>query len=411
MSSPLSFRSNIAWTLLGQVFNVVSQFLIVVIIARVSDVEALGLYGILSAIVGPIQLFMMFDLGKLVVANDRFENIFGSYHIVIIVSCILVPIVSMIVCFAIYHDVSMLPAMASFSLYRALVNYREFCFSIYQKFERLDLMAMSTIYLSVGTIIIFGLSYFFFQNIAISFFSISSYFLIGFILFELPKLKKFLLSESKLLHFEGSQVLEVLQKGLKLGATAFINGIKSNAPRYIIEFAIQNRSLLGVYTGFLQFSNTLNTLNQAMSKSSIGRLSNLHVVDLVKFKRFLNKMIISVILIGMAVTLIVVLFGVFITRLSFDNPEFSENNSIFVLIILARAIAMPIVYLRNAQTILGIYSSQLFYILSSMVFFVILCYMLIPIFDHLGVLYALAISEFMVLVLSYVSVRRELTNN
>ena len=53
----LSFKKNFSWALVGQLANVIAQFLIITSIARIGSVADVGLYGLIAAIVSPLQLF------------------------------------------------------------------------------------------------------------------------------------------------------------------------------------------------------------------------------------------------------------------------------------------------------------------------------------------------------------------
>src|SRR5689334_11653355 len=134
----LSFKKNFSWALLGQLANVITQFLIITSIARIGSVADVGLYGLTSALVSPLQLFFLMDIGKLMIVEKNFDSNLSHYHSSFIINCMLIPIISCIIVAAIYHDINTFLSALSISIYWSLTNYREYYYSIYQRMQRLD---------------------------------------------------------------------------------------------------------------------------------------------------------------------------------------------------------------------------------------------------------------------------------
>ena len=80
MNDKLSLRKGISWTFIGQIANTIAQFTIIYCIAKFEEVETLGLYGIVNGLISPIQLFLMFGLGKLLITNNKFKNNIGAFN-------------------------------------------------------------------------------------------------------------------------------------------------------------------------------------------------------------------------------------------------------------------------------------------------------------------------------------------
>lgn len=396
MSTPLSFKKNFSWTLVGQACNVLAQFVIVIAISRFSNVETVGLYGIITAIVSPVQLFLKLDLGKLLVTSDDFDRVFPYYHTVAVVMSFLVPLVSVVVCMIIYQDTSIILIVLSFALYRSLLNYREFCYAVYQRFERMDYMGKSLMSLSLFTIVLFLGTFYLTKSLFISFLVVSFQYAISLFLFETARMKRFFKTEMSLFAYDKKEIKAILKKGLPMGGTAAATSFKTNIPRYLIEFVLRDRELLGFYTAFLQILNSVGYLNQAMAKTSIGKLSNLYHKSHESFMAFLKKMLLASTGVAVFALVLSILFGTFFNTLLFGE-SYGAHNYILILLFVSKVFVMPTTYLKIVQLIVNQINSQFVIMVLGMTVLAALGFLLIPSLSDIGILIALIVSELFIL--------------
>lgn len=392
----LGFKKNFSWALLGQFCNVAAQFLIITSIARIGAVADVGLYGIVSAIVSPLQLFFLMDLGKLVITEKNLESNISHFHFSFIINSIAVPIISCLVIFLIYRDVNMVLVTLSFSVYRSMANYREYYYSIYQRTQRLDFMGKSLILLSVITIIVFPLTYYFTKNIAVSFFFLSAAYFVTLVLNEIPNFKKASSLNSMNISVDFKQQKLILIRGVSLGATAFLTSFKSNVPRYIIEYTLKSRLLLGYYTLFAQCVNVIGTINQTAAKSSIGRLTQTYYNNKKEYFRLLLKASFASFAGGIILWVVIFMFGNIFIKLLF-GAKYTSATFMLLWLVFARIFVLPSTYLKVTQVLLAQIHSQLIIMLLSILLILLIYFCFLSSLGIKGVLYSLVISEFFVL--------------
>lgn len=409
MSAPLNFKKNLSWTLVGQGSNMLAQFAIIIGISRISNVETVGLFGIITAIVSPLQLFLKLDLGKLLITTEDFEKSFPYFNVVAVSTSILLPLISVVVYYLIYNDAAIYTIIA-IALYRSMLNYREFCYAIYQKFERMDYMGKSLMRLSFVTIVLFVGTFYFTNNLALSFLALFIQYSISLVLFEFPRVKSFIGQSIFVFKYDKVETLSILKKGTSMGGTAAATSFKSNIPRYLIEFILEDRAILGFYTAFYQLANSMGYLNQTLAKTAIGKMNNLYRSSYSKFRKFFKKIIVVSTSIAVLILFLTVLLGPFVSSLLFGS-EYGDYNYILVLLVLARVFVFPATYFKIMQIILNQINSQLVIMIFSMIILLILGLVLVHPYREIGVLAALVISEIFILIATVSLVVKKINND
>jgi hypothetical protein len=75
----LSLKANFSWTLAGNVFYAMSQWGMLVIIAKLGTPETVGKFSLGLAIVGPILEFANLRLRQIQATDAKREYLFGHY--------------------------------------------------------------------------------------------------------------------------------------------------------------------------------------------------------------------------------------------------------------------------------------------------------------------------------------------
>lgn len=391
----LGFRKNFSWGLIGQTANVLSQFIIITCIARIGSIEDVGLYGIVSAIVSPLQLFFLMDIGKIIITEKEIQSKLTDLHFTFILNAFVLSTFSVIIVTIIYDDINTIMTTLGFAFYRAMTNYREFYFSIYQREERLDFMGKSLVNLALISIITFPIIYYFTNKLSISFFVLGIIYLITLRLSEIPNLRK-VVNYNYRYRINWKKQKGIYLTGLSLGSTSFFTSFKSNIPRYIIEYGLKNREILGFYTLFAQCINVVGTINLTAAKSSMGRLTKLFYLNFKSFSKKLFHLSLLSFSGGILVFIIVYFFGDIGVSLLFGGKYI---GSIYILnwLMLARIFVLPSTYLKVAQVLFSQIHIQLLIMLISVGVILFAYFILFKDQTIFTLLYSLLISELFVL--------------
>jgi len=405
----LNFTTNFSWTFIAQIVYVFSQFIIITIIARLGSVADVGQYGIVAAIVSPLQMFFLMDLNKLIVIDKEISRSISHYHLSFILLGIALPTVALLVGWIIYgSDFDLLLLILCFSLYRSAANYREYYFGLYQKVERMDLWAKSLISLSLTTVVVFSILYYCTNVLALAFLG-NCFFYLG-VLFVQQKSKFVELLGTSPFKISVSilKQKQILSKGVRLGANSFFISFKSNIPKYIIEFIVKDRVFLGYYTVFSQCTNALGNVNQSLARASIGRLKKLIDTNVNLFRNFLAKISITGVVIALIGTIAVYFLGESIVRTLF-GAKYESEVYILLLLTCSYLFVMPATYYKVAQVILNEFNAQLYISILNVVLLIIFSLSAYYItLDVDSVLYSLILSEIVVLITTYYVVNKRI---
>lgn len=394
----LSFKKNFSWALLGQLATVSTQFLIITTIARIGTVADVGLYGLTSALVSPIQLFFLMDIGKLIIVEKDFEINLKHYHSAFIINCLLMPIISGAIILIIYHDIATLLSAFSIAVYWSLTNYREYYYSIYQRLQRLDFQGKSSIVYAVVSIAVFTITFYVTKVIYIAFFVLSIAYSAVLLLYENRKVKK-LCSTKMTIQFSWPKQKAIFSKGISLGSTAFFTSFKANVPRYIIEYILKNRELLGFYTICAQCVLVIGTINLTAAKSIMGKFSAVFYSERKKFNALLINACLASFISGVVVWLLCLAFGKTALNILFGE-QYIHASFILSWLMFSRIFVMPSTYLRITQVLLSQIHSQLAIMFSSIAVIGLCYFCFFSSFKIDGLLYAVVISDFFVLILT-----------
>lgn len=397
-----SFKKSFSWALVGQFANVVTQFLIITSIARIGSVTDVGLYGLIAAIVSPLQLFFLMDIGKLIITDSDFNSNLSHFHSSFIINCALIPIISCIIVAIIYHDTNTLLSALSISTYWSLINYREYYYSIYQRMQRLDFQGKSSLLYAVVSVLVFVAVMYFTKKPYIAFFVLSIAYTAILVLYETRKVKQICNVDLRI-SFNWQKQKVIFTKGVSLGTTAFLTSIKANVPRYIIEYFFKNREMLGYYTLYIQCINVIGSINITAAKSMMGRFSSIFHTDKTKFLAMLIRACCISLIGGILLWLLFLVIGKQAINIVFGAKY---SSAIFILswLMISRIFVLPSTYLKITQVLLSQIHSQLIIMLLS-ILVILACYFgFLSSYNIYGLLYALVISDIFVLVLTSIMV-------
>lgn len=401
------FKNSFLWTLFGQLAIVTSQFVIMMLISKVGGIEHIGLYGVITAFVSPIQMFFYLDVGKLLI-SDR-DNLIPieAYHTFILWTSLAIICFSIIVISIIYRDLSIILLGLSFTFYRAFTNYKEFLFSMFQKIGKVawmgKLMAIQAFFESVTFLLCFIAT----RNMVFSFFMLALVNCTVYLLFE----RRLFLKVSNMYAFgfdwDFQYQKKLFHKSFPLGLSLFLNSFKLNIPRYFLEFMMKDRASLGLFTVFSQCVLAIGYINTAAGKSSLSHLSTLFYDDFIKFKKFLVRICLSSMLSVFIVIIAVFFVGDFLIKVFFGEHFLS---GIFILygLLITRVFIFPTTYLKTAQILLKQYSEQLSITIVSSVVVIVISFITYKSFNVHGLLLALFLGEGVVFLYSVYLVRKGL---
>lgn len=158
-TKPLSMKKNMAWNTVGSFTNLVAQWLITVIVVRISSgFDAAGLYSLAVSVYGIFAPIAQYRMYTYQISDTQHENSVGEYFTLRIITNAM----ALVGCFgyaAFTCPLSALPAILLFGLYKSLILLLDVFHACEQRHCRLDYVGISLILQGIISLALFTIAF------------------------------------------------------------------------------------------------------------------------------------------------------------------------------------------------------------------------------------------------------------
>lgn len=325
-----SLKKNIGASFIGNVVYAVSQWLLLIVLAKLGGEQVIGVYALALAVVSPT-----FSLGNMnlraMQATDTDKSVgFGSYarfrH--------LSSLVSILVCISVgaifYKDkIELCLSIVCLAFYKYFESQSDLVHGYLQKLERMSLIANSIMLRGIGNVIvistIFYITHDLVQSLAVSIIK-------SWVIYRFVDLRnKNNLGEERF--HVNKTCLELFAVAWPLGIVVFANTLNLNIPRYFIA-EYSDETMVGIFASISYFIVAGSTLVNAIGLSASPRLAKLGVNNPVQFRVLSRQIFLLITLVGMIGVLIASYLGQFILELVYTD-SIAKYHELFVQIMWA----------------------------------------------------------------------------
>ncbi|WP_145301949.1 lipopolysaccharide biosynthesis protein [Crateriforma conspicua] len=335
-------RTGFQWTFIGNSVYAASQWGILAVLNKVGSTEAAGLFLLAHAIVSPAALFFNFNF-RVVWVTDAAANIrFGEFVCARLVYSVLL-LVFVVAIGLIMPDAntSIVLSLVAMGIAAAGLSISDLFCGLFQKQERLDLSARTTMFRGILNFGSFACTFCSTRNVvaSIAAMGIARIFLVLF--HDLP-LANSLFGQQRTwrpnpefgLKFSWESTRTLTCIGLPLGINAIAGSLTPQIPRLILNYQ-NGLEALGVFGSISQVIAIGSMVITALGTVFMPRLSKAHQKGDVKQFVYLTFWSIAVaIAIGTTAVCVSSLIGERLLRLLY-TPEYSQYQSVLVICMLA----------------------------------------------------------------------------
>lgn len=340
-----SLRMGVFWSLLGMASNAASQLWIVWLISQTRSTFEVGQYGIAVAIVTPAFLFANMAL-RTVVTTDRQESFrVTEYALHRVLSNAIAVLVVLGLLAALGYQREMVLIGFAIALGRLFEGVSDIIYAVFQREERMDIIARSMIIRAVVSSIVFGTLVLLTQNLPISLMGVASVNLLRLVLFDIPvvvgqrtfqslavvaRTGMSYLSRPPMLT---SRLYKISVMAFPAGAASLINSINVNVPRYVLE-AATTTDLVGVFTVLAYPLSVSHLAFGALAQALLPRFARYNTRgDNRSFEALLTKSLVVTALTGVVLVLCVSVAGELLLRYAFGLEYAAYHDSLTLLAI------------------------------------------------------------------------------
>lgn len=384
-----SLKVNFNWMFSANLIYAFLQWLVLSSIAKIGNVEMVGIYTLGLSITAPIMIFANLQLRAIQATDSKNENKFADFFSLRFVFMILgILAVGAVLLFSDY-DVEVKLVIIVIAISKAIEGMSDIVYGFLQKNEDMKKIAYSLILRGATSLLAFSISLYVSSNLLIATLLSSLAWLLVFLLFDLRMVKGYKIK--KYFNFNKSTLYRLFILALPLGIVTMLGSLNTNIPRYVIEHYL-GLELLGVFGAIAYLLAGTGKFSSAISQTVSPRLARYYAENnKVYFIKLFNKILFINCLIGMLGILVVLIMGKELLTVMYTE-EYGQYNQLFIWIMilslfinLSNVFGVGVTSMRMFASQLPIHIIKLLVIIISSIFF-------IKYFGMIGAAWALIIS-------------------
>jgi O-antigen/teichoic acid export membrane protein len=232
LKPPLRLRHNIAWTILGTGSYLASQWLILVVLAKLGNPKVVGEYSLALAIVTPLTVLSQLQLRQVIVTDITRQYNYGDYLINRVVLSLLSVVIACVVAISLYPSARAVAVVGLLALVKTADSVSDVCYAQMQKHQRMDYVALSMSMKAWSSIVGFGVTYYYANDLTLAILVVLGISVVLLGVFDAPLAAK---HESAPLKLDASRFFALTVLAVPLALAGGLVSFSSNVPRYFLE--------------------------------------------------------------------------------------------------------------------------------------------------------------------------------
>jgi O-antigen/teichoic acid export membrane protein len=336
VEGPLSLRANVWWTLLGNAGFALSQWGVLVAIAKTGDVVAVGHFALALAVTAPVFIAASMQLRSVQSTDVKqqypFSEFLGQRICAVAVALLVVALLARQYEIAVWTPIVLMGAVKGVECISDIV-----C-GVFQSRERMDLVTRSMLLRGSASLAAVAVCLPFTRELSVW---VSALLLARTIVlagYDLPRCNGFVSMLKP--RFDPKRMIVLTKVAAPLGFVAMITSMNVNIPRYQIERSL-GASELGIFSALSYILVLAVTITSAIGQSATPRLAaTLAAGDTRRFAILSGKLALLVSAAGAALVATAFLAGPQLLTLLY-GPLYATHANIFTLLAIATAVSLP----------------------------------------------------------------------
>ena len=272
----LSVRRNFLWVLGGNTAYAGSQWLMLILLTKLAPPELVGQFALSLALTGPIILFANLQLRSVQATDATGEYSFADYFTLRLTSVGLAVIG--ILCLALFggYHAAVRNVIFALGMARAAECLSEIYFGLFQREERMDLIARSLLLKAVLSLAAFAVAIVLTGSLVTAIWALFVAWTVVLVGFDIRVGRRFAMGRFRIQWFAADRRwLRLGWIALPLGAAAMLKAMEHSLPRYFIERQTGEREL-GLFAAGAYLTVVGVQFVTALSLAAGPRLAVLH---------------------------------------------------------------------------------------------------------------------------------------
>jgi O-antigen/teichoic acid export membrane protein len=387
----LSLRANFSWTLVGYFIYAGCQWGVLVVLAKLTTSEEVGIFALGLAVSTPILAFANLQLRQVQATDACQLYVFGDYMALRLSTTVLALFVISGVALIGYPGLQAL-VIIMVGLDGAFETMSDVCYGRLQQSERMDIISFAMIV--KGPLSLIGLL------IAVVLTNSLIWAVIGhavgkllvLVFYELPTVARLLhnqngessrevaaphQSESLQPRWDLPTMRKLSWLSLPLGAATMLESLREQLPRYFIQFYL-GPSALGIYAALSAVVRAAGLIVNSLGQSATPCLAKLYAVPA---KRAFIRLLLKLVGVGLVMGVVGIVASLLLGRpvlMLLYTPEYAEQVGVFVVIAYAAAVSSLVGTLGYGIRAMRLFRPTLVLMIISTLTTAIAAYLLVP---------------------------------
>jgi O-antigen/teichoic acid export membrane protein len=403
----LPLHLNFFWTAAGNITYALSQWGMIVILAKLTSAFMVGQFALGIAISTPAIRLANLQLRSVQVSDTHREYHFREYlglRFATTTIALLGVIIFAIVMEESYSTTKVICAVAAV---KAIEAVSDIYYGLFQANDRLDRIGQSMILKAFLSTVAFATGLYLTRDVSWGLLSLGVSWLLLLLFFDARSSRRFLFpghnaswSTTLRPHFDWSRQFTLVRLAFPLGIMMALVALNLNMPRYFVHSKFGEEQL-GVFSALAYMTIATTTLADALGNSATPALARMYARGaLVQMGCLLKKLLVCAVALGAAGFVVALLFGRQILQLAY-GPQYAHYANLFSWLMASGGAATVASVLTAAITATRAFRYQVFIFTAVCGTNLLACWWLVPLMGLTGAAIATLVSCLVVVLLSF----------
>ncbi|SES89452.1 Membrane protein involved in the export of O-antigen and teichoic acid [Oceanobacillus limi] len=385
----LSLKKNMVWNLAGSIIYSSTQWLLLIVIAKLGNPEMVGQYVLGLAITAPIVLFTDMNLRLALITDMKSSFTFGNYlgtRIVMVGFSFLLFITVVLIIGYDYYTAIVIILIGIAKLHESVSDIFH---GQLQKCERMDLPTISDIMKGIGTVISFSVVLYITGSLVLAIIGQIIVWALILLFFDWPVTRKFTSID---VSFHVRIIKRLVTLSIPLGVMALLTSVNVNVPNYLVEYFLGEEEL-GYFAALLYILYAGDRMVNSIRQPVAPRLAMLfEKKDIRGYSSLLVIFIAIGLFIGSLGVLVAYLLGDFLLAIIY-TPAYAAYSGLFVVMMISGVILYSAAFLEIGVIATRHFKIQPYLAALWVMVSVIGGFLLIPTYGVYGAVYGVLLSS------------------
>jgi O-antigen/teichoic acid export membrane protein len=354
--APLTLRTNVSWTFLGNAVYAACQWGMLAVLAKLGTVEMVGQFALGLAVAAPVFMLTNLQLRGVQATDARGEYGFEDYLSLRLLTTAVGLVAVVGIGIGAGYPRETIAVIALVGLGKAVESFSDVVYGQLQQRERMDRIAKSLLIRGPLSLLVLGVALMWTGSLLWSILGLALSWLATLVAYDIPTGVRF--GAACTLQARAAVLWRLAGLALPLGIVMMLISLNANIPRYLIEHELGTREL-GVFAALSYVIVVGTTVVSAIGQSASPRLSKLYAAgDMGRFRGLLLKLVALGGALGVAGVALAAVAGGSLLRLLY-TAEYAAHSDLLTALMGAAAVTYLVSFLGYGMTAARYFRAQL----------------------------------------------------